>query len=463
MIPPSGTDDVGDDVADHDGIPDRGTTPLPATAATRRRQLVAALRSGQSAMSVGLLVNGLASYVLLAAAGRALGPAEFAPVSVLWATLFLVGGGLFQPFEQELGRSIAARRTRAIGIGALVRRTTSAAGALYVLVATATLAASAPIADSLFRGDRGFVVALVVGIASVGCLLVVRGLLAGSGRYFGYAVLFLADAMAKAVPAVILALFVAHRPILFGAVIALSGFVGAAVPLTRGTRLGPPGPRPAWSALGSSLSFLLLTSILSAVTLNVGTIAVELLATDRQQDRAGVFLSGLVISRVPLFLFQAVQAIILPRLARQAAAGEMGGFRQDLRRLSAALLALTTGATVASALIGPFAVRLLFGADFAILTARDMAMLTGASMLMVCALTINQAQLALQHQRQTGWPWGVASIVFVVVTAVAGSDLFVRVESGMVAAAATVTAIAAWLLSREMRHPDEHRDPTVVL
>lgn len=433
------------------------------TALTRRRQILGVARSGQAAMAVGLLVNGLASYVLLAAAGRALGPAEFAPVSVLWAALYLVGGGLFQPFEQELGRSIAARRSRGVGFGALVRRTTGIAALLYLVVASTTAAGSVPIADSLFRGERSFVLALIVGIASVGCLLVVRGLLAGSGRYFGYAVLFLSDALAKAVPAVLIAVLVTHRPNLFAAVIALAGFVGAAVPLSRGARLGASGPSPAWSPLGSSLGFLLLTSVLSAITLNVGTIAVELLATEDQQDRAGVFLSGLVISRVPLFLFQAVQAVILPRLARQAAAGEMAGFRRDLRTLGSALGAFSVVATVASAVIGPFAVRLLFGEAFAILTAKDMAMLTAASMLMVCALTVNQAQLALQHQRQTGWPWGVAAVVFVAVTAVAGSDLFTRVESGMVAAAVTVTLIASWLLRREMRHPDEHRDPTVVL
>lgn len=427
------------------------------------RDLIQAARSGQSAMAVGLIINGLAAYIFLAAAGRALGPEDFAPVSVLWAALFLVATGLFQPFEQELGRSVAARRARHVGAGQLVSRSGALAGALYLAVSLVTLAARSGLADLLFRGNTTFVWLLVAGVAGVGMLFFVRGLLAGFGRYYGYAVLFLSDALAKSVPAVLLALIGVAQAEWFASVVVIAGFVGAAVPLSRGWRLGEPGPPPPWRPLSSSLSFLLLTSALSALTLNIGTVAVEVLATDSQAGRAGVFLSGLVISRIPLFLFQAVQAIILPRLSRHAAAGEMTMFRSDLRALGVGMTALTSAAVIGSALLGPMAVRLLFGEEFALLGARDMGLLTLASMLMMCALAINQAQLALQHQRQTGWPWGLASVVFLVVIAFASSDLFLRVELGMVAAGVTVVLTAGTLLGLELRHPDEHRDPIVSL
>ncbi len=442
--------------------------PPAETGETLRRRdqlarVVGLARSGQSAMTVGLLVNGLASYVFLAAAGRALGPSGFAPVSVLWAVLYLVGSGLFQPFEQELGRSIAARRARGIGFGSLVERSVALAAGLFGLVALAATAAAAPLADALFRGDESFVAALVASIAGVGTMLVVRGLLAGSSRYFGYAVLFLADALTKSIPAIALALAGVEQPLAFAAVIAVSGFVGAAAPMTRGRRLGEAGPPPEWSPLLSSLGFLLLTSFLSAITLNIGTVAVEILATDAEADRAGVFLSGLVIARVPLFLFQAVQAILLPRLSRLAAAGDMRGFHDDVRRLMLAMAGLTTLAVAGSAALGPIAVELLFGSDFALLSSRDMGLLTLASMLMMCALSINQAQLALRHQHQTGWPWGLASLVFAVITAWSSDDLLLRVEWGMVAAGCTVTLTAGLLLASELRHPDEAIEPTVAL
>jgi uncharacterized membrane protein YhaH (DUF805 family) len=88
-----------------------------------------------------------------------------------------------------------------------------------------------------------------------------------------------------------------------------------------------------------------------------------------------------------------------------------------------------------------------------------MALLTLASMLMMTAMTINQAQIALHRQHQTGWPWGVAVVVFLAGIALAGDDLLWRVEAGMVAAGATVVAIAGALLAAELRHP-EHREAT---
>jgi O-antigen/teichoic acid export membrane protein len=126
-------------------------------------------------------------------------------------------------------------------------------------------------------------------------------------------------------------------------------------------------------------------------------------------------------------------------------------------------VASTVVAVAGSAVLGPIVVKVLFGDEFALLGARDMALLTLASMLMTCALTLNQAQIALHHQRQTGWPWGVATLAFLAVTATNGAYLFLRVELGMVAAGAAALVLAALLLARELRHPDGQRRVTPAL
>ena len=90
-------------------------------------------------------------------------------------------------------------------------------------------------------------------------------------------------------------------------------------------------------------------------------------------------------------------------------------------------------------------------------------MLTLASLLMMGALTINQAQIALHHQHQTGWPWGVASLAFLATAALGGEDLFLQVELAMVAAGLVALVIAAVLLVRELRHPDGGRFVTPAL
>ena len=143
--------------------------------------------------------------------------------------------------------------------------------------------------------------------------------------------------------------------------------------------------------------------------------------------------------------------------------GERRSFRSDLRRLYAAMGATTVVATLGAAVLGPLAVRILFGEEFALLGARDMALLTLSSLLMTVALTLNQAQIALHHQRQTGWPWGVATAVFLAIVTTNGRDVFLRVELGMVAAGAVAALIVTVLVQRELRHPDHLRSDTPAL
>jgi len=428
--------------------------PEPTSRALRRRGWND--RSGQLAMLVGLVVFGVASYVFLTLSARALGPARFGQVSVLWAALYLLGSGLFVPLEQELGRSIAARIARGSSSGSLARRVAAIGLGAYGVVAVATLAASGPLADALFRGERSFVVVGLVGVGGVGAMFFARGLLAGSGRYHALGLLFVVDSLAKCVPTAALAIAGVTDPIAYGIVLAVSFFVAplALYPLLRRAEIDEPGPVPEWSPLASSLGFLLLTSFLSSAVVNIGTIAVEVLAAPDEQAEAGAFLSGLVIARIPLFLFQAVQAVVLPHLSALAAAGSMAAFGRSVRQLALAMAAATLGSTAAMAVLGPPLVRVLFGSDFALLDAGDLALLTLASMLFTCALLIGQAQIALHHQRQTSPPWFAAAIAFVVVTALWGPELFARVELGMVAAGLVATLCGGWLLRSEMRQAD---------
>jgi O-antigen/teichoic acid export membrane protein len=489
---------------------------LPRTAAAWIRSAVV---GGRSALTFGLLLDGIASYVFLSAAGRDLGPDRFAIVSVLWVVLFLVGNGLFIPVEQELSRSIAARAARGSGWRSLVHRVTLASGAVLVAALVVGVVARERIADSLFRGDVGFVWLLLLGLVGVWLMFVLRGVLSGEHRFHGYGLMFAADALGKAIPGVGLLWWGALRPSAYGLIVSGSAYVGIAVawaclrhrrrraaavvrlpadpvpvwadagsplddvPPTRAVpRLEPPavdahlegaGPftqspgapdvAPPWGRLSASMGFLLLTSFLSALAINIGTVAIEVVGDRVDADKAGIFLSGLVIARIPLFFFQAIQAIVLPRLSRLAALGDLPGFRTDLRRLNLAMAGCTTLATIGAAALGPLAVRILFGEEFALLGARDMALLTLASMLMTAALTLNQAQIALHHQRQTGWPWSVATAAFLAIVATNGRDLFLRVELGMVAAGLVACALVALLVHREMQHPDELRSETPAL
>ena len=113
---------------------------------------------------------------------------------------------------------------------------------------------------------------------------------------------------------------------------------------------------------------------------NAGPIAVTILATPDQKSLAGKFTTSTVIARVPLFLFQAVQASLLPKLALLVGAGRFTDFRAGLRRLLTAVSGLGVAAIVGAFLIGPLVVRILFGPDYD-LGRRNLTMLAASAAL----------------------------------------------------------------------------------
>ena len=100
------------------------------------------------------------------------------------------------------------------------------------------------------------------------------------------------------------------------------------------------------------------------------------------------FAYGVLLARIPLFLFQAVQAALLPRLARLAARGEFVEFRAGLRRLLTLVAAIGVIGTVGALVLGAPIVDLVYGAD---LSGRTMAMLALSSAIYMGAIATSQA------------------------------------------------------------------------
>jgi O-antigen/teichoic acid export membrane protein len=423
------------------------------------------LPPGTIPMGVGLVLSGIASYAFLALAARGLGPEGFAPLSVLWATLFVAGPGLFQPVEQELSRSIASRVAAGRGFASLLHRARLLTVGLFVAVLAVTAVLSSFLVDELFSGEWSLLVALVVGVGGYAISHIVRGRLAGTQDFGRYAQWFGADALVKAIPCAALVALSVTSTTAYAAVLAVAAYAGAAV---AGRGRVDPGPPEAsatpWGELTRSMGHLLATSLAVAALLNAGTVAVELLAGPDEADRAGIFLTGLVIARVPLFFYQAVQASLLPRLTALATEGRFPDFRRGLYQLLGLLGVLTVLTTAGALVAGSWAVGLLFGPDYRSLTGTDMATLALSSMLAMAALTLGQALIALHLQARVWWPWLVGLVVFAAVAAWSSDDLFVRVEAASVASAlAVLVLMAAQTVPVLRRGIPEHLDPDDVI
>ncbi len=402
------------------------------------------LPEGTLSVGAGLVIAGLAQYGFLAVSAHALGPGRYTPLANFWSLLFVCGPGFFLPLEQEVGRALSARRARGEGGRPLVLRAAIAGGALAAVLMIAAALASGAIDARLFAGDPGLVWAFIAGLFAYALEHLTRGTLAGNGRFRPYGALLGSEGILRVLLCSFFAVVGVKTAGWFGFSLVLATYAAVVITVAGRRGLLAPGPHASWRELSRALGFLLVSSVLTQFLLSIGTVAVQLLATPAQQTAAGQFLTARVLAFIPIFLLQAVQASLLPKLAALAASGRHREFRGVLARLLLLIGAVGVAAVAGFAGLGPLAARILFGSGFA-LGRLDYALLAAACTGFMVAQVLNQALVSLSgYPRATaGWIGGAAC--FVVVTLV-GTQLFLRVELGLVAGAAAAVAVMTVLL-----------------
>jgi O-antigen/teichoic acid export membrane protein len=211
-----------------------------------------------------------------------------------------------------------------------------------------------------------------------------------------------------------------------------------------------PGPESPWSELSVNLSWLFAGSVLAQMLSYSPIVGVLILANGKaERDIAADFIVGFFIARIPILLFQAVQAALLPRLAALAGSNRVVEFRAGLKKLLVIVGGVGVIGVVAGGTIGAAAGQLLFGNKFKLDNA-DLALLAAGSGLFILTLTFAQALIALMGHARATWAWLAGNVVFVVVTAVSSHDLFRRVELGFVAGTGAAAIVMGWLLKARM-------------
>jgi O-antigen/teichoic acid export membrane protein len=406
---------------------------------------------GMLVMAAGLGLNGIAAYAFLAIAARQLPTPEHDALAVLWAFTFLMGPGFFAPLEQELSRIISSRRSVGTGAGPVLRQAAFiGAGVLGALILL-TLVFSPFIVDRIFDGHWVLLIGLELSLLGYCLGHLVRGVLAGHGRFVPYARFFVGEGIGRLAVIAIPVAAGSESLLAYALAMGLAPFIGVVLAAWGQRGISEPGPDAHLGDLSRALGSLLAASVLTAALLNMGPIVVKLLADSDGDHEAGRFLNALVVSRVPLFFFQAVQAALLPQLAALAGTGRHDELWRALRRILYAVGALLVVGVLGAAVLGPFVVETMFGEDFAV-AGLDMALLALSSALFMAGVAIAQGLIALGGQGPTALGWLAGVLVFPVAL-LFGSDVFLRVEIALVCAVGTA-AVAMfvqfrWLLRAE--------------
>jgi O-antigen/teichoic acid export membrane protein len=405
------------------------------------------LPTGTLAVGVGLLVAGLSAYGFLIVADIPLSEVEYSPLSALWSLVFLAGPGLFLPLEQEISRALAERRARGEGGLPVVRRAATIGAGLGLAVLVLLIATARWSVDHLFDHQLlllvGFTLALVGALAGH----LTRGCMSGTGHFKGYATYIGADGFIRLLACAFCVVIGVQTAGWFGIALGIAGLAAVPVALSVERPRLEDGPESTMREVGAALGYLLAASLLAFGIMNIGPVIVKLLATDAQADAAGRFVKGVVIARIPLFLFQAVQAALLPKLSGLAGAGRLGDFRIGLKRLLVVVAALAAAGTVIGFVLGPTIVGVMFpDAD---LTSRTLGLLAAGSGFYMLALACAQALIALGGHRDQVIGWGLGMAALIVTTWVASDDLFLRVELGLlVGSLVAFVTMGSLLLSR---------------
>lgn len=445
--------------------PDEQATSVDSTSSSRRRDPVVGL-------AAGTVVLGACNYLYLALVGNVLGGVASAPVSVLWTMMAGLAVGLFQPVEQLLSRGIAAERESGGSGRAVTARAALFAGVLLAASLVALLVAAGPVARLLFSGDVAFVLLLAVGLVASTLLFFVRGWLAGTGRFGLYALEMTLEGVVKIG---LLGLLAAGSgdPVVLGASLVVAPVLASLVVVAigaRGLRRGHvvgDDPSPAssrWSDDLKAFGALTAGSLLLQVFVNAGVLLAQSAVAGESTAYTASLVAALAIARVPLFLFNAVQSLLLTRFTVDVQRRRYAALVRSVAAWDGAVVVLGVVWVVVVAFTGELVLS-LFGDGYE-LPRSQLVLLAVSCVLQIVTMVTAQALLALGRERLAVavWPVGLAvlGIAYVQPWSDVGEAVAVSMVAGTAATALAALASAAWSVRRAARRHDGGADAVPV-
>jgi O-antigen/teichoic acid export membrane protein len=427
---------------------------------------VAVLRTsfpeGTIPVASALLIAGVATYLFFQIGTNAVGGKdEFAPLSSLWFATFALAPGFFLPLEQELGRGLGHRRAIGEGGRPVVDKVARLGFLLGGLVALAIICLSPVITANYFDGDWVMLVALVVAFCAYAPAHIARGICSGSGRFRSYAVVMGSDGVVRVTVCTLFALVGISAVGPYAFLIALSPLVGIAYVTSQGQLRTTDGPEATWKEVTPNLGWLLLGSVFAAALLNAGPVLANILSDDTVEAQEAVteFAYGVLLARIPLFMFQAVQAALLPRLSRLAASGNFAEFRNGLRRLLVLVVAVGVVGCLGALAIGPFVLETVYDAE---LDGVTLAILAAGSACYMLALALAQAVIALKGHSLVALGWVTGAIALALGVWLSSDDVFRRIEIGVLVSSLAAMTFFAIALRYKLASGDRPDDESVI-
>jgi O-antigen/teichoic acid export membrane protein/GT2 family glycosyltransferase len=414
----------------------------------------------------GLVSQAITTYLVLILAGRTLGAAAFGPLSALYVLLTSIATGLFLPLEQEIARLRGNQRGRGVWDAALFRRSTRL-GLFGAAAAVAVVVLAFPTTLTILGHHVPLLVALCIALPGYAVCFAMRGELAGRRQLTRYGVQLGVEGAVRLAGTIVLVLAGVTTVGWYGAMFAGAPWVAAGVSAIGWQRPDGSATTEPSPPLARPVGLLVLSCLASQLLINAGPLVVALLAGPGERARVGAFLAALVVVRVPVFLFTAVQPSFLPAIAEYSAAGRRGAFVRLISRVLAAAAALVAVSSVAAVALGPWLLRTFFGFRQSVtnLSQWTFAEMTISVGLFLIAAVLAQALLGRGRHAATTVGWLIGLVGLAAGTA-AGTGAVSRAGTGFLIgamAATTALGVALWQDLRRWQPPAQPSlEPAVV-
>lgn len=408
---------------------------------------------GRSAGKVGIaiLVGSVLGYAVTVGVGRLLSPTEFATFITFWGIIFGLGSAL-SPLEQEIGRLSAVASLAKAKPGMDVVRATVVGGAVVAVIGLVLLIP--PVSTRMFGDDYGLGLVILAGAIGFAIQFAVRGLLVGQHEVGRYSWLIVLEAGVRPLLIGVLAVVGLAQMVPLAIAVGVGSFAWLAFATRAMGMIDRSHAGEPWGPMTRRMLVLMLSAGLTASVITGYPAVVKLLAPAGDDAKIGALFAALTVARVPLLMFAAVQALAVPMVVR------LSSTEDGLRKLKRMLALGTLGALVLAAvgaliglLIGPWVVRLLYGADY-VVDGWAVAGLVWSSVLLATVQLLAAVLVARKQGSLVLAIWAVVAVVSALVLVMWPGDTVLRATLGLVIGPTAGLAVAVAFVLRPQAGAD---------
>jgi O-antigen/teichoic acid export membrane protein len=360
-------------------------------------------------IAAAALLSGLGSYVLLIVVAKNTSTVDYADFAVFWSLAVVVGLGVFYPLEQETARETAGLPVeRKGGFAQIVLAASAGCALLLGLLSLVFLTPSG--VDYL--GSPLLVVALAISFVGYAAQFPVRGFLSGAGRTTSYSAVVALEGLLRVVLPVALVLVGVTGSFWFACVIGVAAGLSVVPRLLGRDRSWLGRDRPPVGLFLSRFGRLIVAALSIQLLLNSGVLVAKALSGPSGEVLAAQILTAISIARIPIFGYQVLQILYIPRLSTEWKGGRFTDARATVLFAVGAAAAIGVVIVAGMLIFGPWATALLFGPKLVLSSSGILLVSVGVALFLV-ALVASDGALAIGRHSLVLRSWLVALVAVI--------------------------------------------------